>query len=172
VSLLELLGSCTYVPTAAAATGRHTVPRSALCVLADTAGPDEQLRAAPGELGDVCDLLCRAGVEVSVLAGRGQDRGLAVLADAQVYLHPKAKLLPSRPTPARMIELLAAHQHVFFTGHGGAEGLPSLEMFDDQGAARDLTALDLFEARIVSGQQFVLSACETATQPVPTSTSP
>lgn len=168
IPLLELLGSCTYIPTAAAATRRITVPQSALCVLADTAAdPDKQLQAAPDELGLVCDLLCRAGVEVSVLVGRGADRGLAVLADAEVYLHPKAILIPSRPTPALTIELLAAHQHLFFTGHGGAEGLASLQMFDDHGAARDLTALDLFEAGIASGRQFVLSACETATQPVP-----
>jgi len=172
VTWYETLSSFRYAPAASALKSGFSVPKTALCVLADPATGLDQLTTPPDEVASVTEALCVNGVAVSVIVARGKDQGRAVLAGANVHLSPAAKLHPERPTPKRILELALNHQHIFFTGHGGAQGLPSLQLVDDNGDPADLTGMDLFAAKAVRGRQFVLSACETATQSIPNQNEP
>lgn len=168
----EVITDFAYAATSAGIARGGEAPKQALCILSDNAPAGKQLKCPPKETNDIVDALTRAGIKTTVIAQRGPRTGRVVFDEAGLNLTDQASVLADRPTPAKVLELVGEADHVFYTGHGVGGAVHALVLIDDGGAEVLMSTLDLFGASSMRGKTIVLSACETAHEPVLASTEP
>jgi len=168
--LCDLSHGIAYAATIRGLSLGSAAPRRSLCILSDNATGGKQLKFPPREVAEVSRALVAAGVHVTVIAQRGVDVGSGVfLSDP---LAREVNVLEQRPTPERVLQLLRSSDHVFYTGHGVGGDQHGLALTDELGNEALLSTLELFGADGVRGKKVVLSACETAHEPVLASAEP
>jgi CHAT domain-containing protein len=111
-------------------------------------------------------------VHVTLVAQRGAEVGLRVFSTAAIDLPEEVNVVEQRPTPERVLGLLRESDHVFYTGHGIGGAQHGLVLTDERGNEVLLSTLELFGAEDIRGKKLVLSACETAHEPVLASAEP
>jgi hypothetical protein len=161
--LCELFRRTFYVPTLSPLGKPPMVwkrPMKALCILCDAGTPERQLLHAPQEVLDVSASLVSDGVEVVVIASVGDDSGAKIFCDRGLAIPVGVRVLEGRPTGDWLRANLAQYDHVFYSGHGHADGLV---LVDEHGREKVLTALEIsgFPA-LTARPAVVLSACESA----------
>jgi len=161
-----------YAATIRGLSLRPAVPRRSLCILSDNESAPRQLKAPPAEIAAITKSLISAGVQVTLIAQRGIELGSRVFSTAAIPLPEGARVLEQRPTPERVLALLEESDHVFYTGHGIGSAQHGLVLTDENGGDVLLSTLELFGAEGMRGKKIVLSACETAHEPVLASAEP
>jgi hypothetical protein len=161
--LCELFDRISYVPTLSSVGNAPMVwkrPMNALCILCDAGTPERQLSFAPQEVLDVAAALVSDGSDVTLIGSVGTASGAAIFDGRNLAIPPGVHVLEGRPTASWLRENLAKYDHIFYSGHGHADGLV---LVDEGGREEVLTVLEISGFPSLSVRPvLVLSACESA----------
>ncbi len=172
--LFEIAQSYAYVPNILALPSEAFVwchPAEALCILADPANAGEELTRAFPEMSQVARALASSGVAVECLVGIGGESGLHLRGAPELAKVRGVRILDAQPTPNAFRTKLHSVDHVFFTGHGVADGnAAGLILLSESGRPAALSFEDIAGLPLLTRRPIiVLSACETSHEAEPIS---